>query len=357
MRQSGLLALFGVTVAAVIVAVAISLGGNGAAINATADRPVLPGLTGNLEQVTHLAVVKGDTKLTLAKKDGAWVVEDKSGYPADAAKVRRVLLGFAALRYAEPKTKKPDLYGRLDVQDPGKKGDDSRLVTLSGDTGQLMGELIVGKRRYDTFGGGNDGVYIRKPGEAQSWLAAGTLDMPNETIDWLDRKLTEIGLDKVKSVSFVAADGAKLTIAREKEGAPLAIEGGLPAGSKLKNPEGLNDAARALAFFDFDDAKPAADMPFPDTGNAQAIYTLLDGVSLTITLMDKDEPPKPDAKPEDKPKKKHWVKIAAAGTGDAAKAADAFNKKFAPWVYAIPDFKANVFGTKLSDLTEPEKQS
>ncbi len=354
MRQSGLFALFGAAIVAVVVAVLISLGGGGGANDPLVGRPVIPDLDKRLGEVAHITVIHGETTVTLARKDGVWTVPEKDAYPADPAKMRQVLLGLAALRYAEPKTAKPDLYSRLDVEDPDKKGSDARLITLSDDKGALMGELIVGKRRYDMFGGGNDGVYIRTPGQARAWLAGGSLDLPNATLDWLDRNLTQISIDRVKSASFTAADGTKVTIARDQAGAAFAITGGVPAGQKPKGDDSFNDAARALSYFDLDDVKPAAAVPFPDKGTNQAAFTTLDGLSVTVTLLEQDEP---GAKPEDKPKKKYWAKLAAAGTGAAAKEADALNKKLGAWVYAIPEFKATSLSTKLSDLTEPEKGS
>ena len=38
------------------------------------------------------------------------------------------------------------------------------------------------------LGGGNDGIYVRKPGDAQSWLARGTLDLSGDTAGWLDNE-------------------------------------------------------------------------------------------------------------------------------------------------------------------------
>ena len=60
-------------------------------------------------------------------------VEEKGGYPADVAKVQQALLGLADLTFVEPKTRKPDLYPRLEVEDADKPGTKSTLVTVTDD--------------------------------------------------------------------------------------------------------------------------------------------------------------------------------------------------------------------------------
>lgn len=355
MRQTGLFALFGVTIVAVVVAVLVSVGGGGGATNPLVNQPVLSGLSDHLDQVARLTVIHGDNKTTLERRKGVWDVAQKNDYPADSAKMRRVLLGLAALRYAEPKTAKPSLYSRLDVEDAGKKGTDSRLVTLSDAKGQLLGEVIVGKRRYDVFGGGTDGVYVRKPSQKQSWLASGSLELPDGTLDWVDRRISMIPIKRIKTARFVAADGSTVAIARDKEGGTFKLAGGIPKGDKLKSTDGLNELARALDYFSLDDVKPAAAMPFPAKGMTRSVYTTFDGLTVVVSTIEHDEVTKNNGKTTTK--KKYWVKIKASGTGKAAKEAATLNKRVGNWVYAIPDFKASTFNTKLSDLIEPVKKS
>jgi hypothetical protein len=356
MRTSRLIVLFGVTIVAVFAAVLVSLSGGGAATDPRINRPVFTGLTARLPDVARLTDVHGDSKTTLMRRDGVWVVEQKNNYPADAGKVKTTLFGLAALRYAEPKTAKPALYSRLDVEDPGKKGSDAQLVTLSGAAGKLMGEMIVGKRRYDIFGGGNDGIYVRKPGEARAWLANGSLTLPSGTLDWIDRNITMIKGDTIASARFVAPDGAVVAIARPKAGAPLALVGEIPKGQKLKGNDALDELARGLDYFSLDDVAPAAEVPFPDKGVGQAVYTTLDGLTVTVSMIERDDLSKDDSgKPVTK--KKYWVKLVASGTGKAAAAAAKLNRRVAAWAYAIPDYKANSFKTRLADLLGPDKSS
>jgi len=357
MRTSRLFTLFGVTIAAVIVAVLLSLrGGSNPDSDPRINQPVMTGLTQRLGEVSRLTVIRGDGKTTLERRNGVWVVEQKSDYPADAGKVKTTLFGLAALRYAEPKTAKRDLYSRLDVEDPGKKGSDAQLLTLSDAGGKLMSEAIVGKRRYDIFGGGNDGIYVREPGEAQSWLATGSLTLPTSTLDWVDRSITTIKGDDIATARFVAPDNTVVAISRPKPGAPLQLTGGVPKGQKLKSSDGLDDLARGLDYFTLDDVEPATAIPFPDKGVSQAVYTTHDGLTVTVYMTARDETAKDDSG-KATTKQKYWVKLVASGTGSAAKEAARLNRRVAAWAYAVPDFKANTFKTRIGDLLEPEKSS
>jgi hypothetical protein len=341
MNSKGLIGLVIATAAVVVVAIVLTVHGGSSARDPQSGVTVLPELTRRAKDVARLTLVHGESKTTLQRKGDQWLVEEKSGYPADPTKVHQVLLGLAELRYVEAKTRKPDLYPRLEVEDAGKKDAKSTLVTASTEKGDLVGEIIVGKHRVDELGGGVDGIYVRKPGDPQSWLARGTLDLPGDTLGWLDRKLLDLPGDKVKELVLTQADGSKLDLARDKPGDPLALKGA-PANAKLK--EGATTPpTEALAGLELADVRPAAGMAFPPEGVAHAEYTGFDGRTIKVTLVQQDG--------------KSWARIEADGTGDAEKQAAELNAKLAPWVYALPDYKAKALETKLADVVASPKGS
>lgn len=342
MRSKGLIGLVAVTAAALVVAIVFAAGGGGPSTDPQAGKPVLPELTNRTADIARLTLVHGESKTTLARHSNQWVVEEKSGYPADPAKVRQALLGLAELRYVEAKTRKPEFYPRLEVEDAGQKGAKSTLVTASDDKGTLLGEVIAGKHRVDQLGGGVDGIYLRKPGDAQSWLARGTLDLPSDTLGWLDRKVIDVPQEKVKEAVLTQADGSKLDIAREKPEEPLALKGA-PANAKLKSDTATSEPANALAGLELADVRPAAAVTFPQEGAVHAEYTSFDGRTIRLALVEQDG--------------KSWAKIEVSGTGDDEKPAAELNAKLSPWVFALPDYKAKAFKTKLADVVAPPKNS
>ena len=343
MRSKGLVTLLAVTVVAVILAVLAVRGGGTARNDPLAGTAVLPEVAKRLNDVGRVALARGDVKTTLVRQGDQWTVEEKGLYPADEIKIHQVLLGLAELTLVEPKTRKPDLYARLDLDDADKKGTKSTLVTVTDAKGSLLGEVIAGKRKVDQLGGGNDGIYVRKPGDAQSWLARGTLDVSGDTAQWLDKKIVDLPAAKVKLVAMTAADGAKLTIQREKPEDKLAlVEPPLPAGRTLKTGA-LDDTAGALAGLELTDVRPAKDFDFPKDGVATARYETFDGMVLTIALASKDGA--------------DWVRIGVTGAGDGAKAATDLDAKLSPWIFAIGSYKAKTLRSKLDDLMEPAKAS
>jgi Domain of unknown function (DUF4340) len=343
MKGKGLIGLLLVTAVAVVAAVLVSYRGGAGDTDPLVGTVVLSDVRQKLGDATRVTLIHGTSKTTLLRQNGRWVVEEKDDYPADQTKVAQAVRGLADLRYVEPKTRKPDLYPRLQVEDPGKKDAKSTLVTVSDQKGTLLGEIIAGKRQVDLLGGGSDGLYVRKPGDAQSWLARGTLDLPEDGTEWLDRGILDVPREKVKEMVLTQPDGSRLDIAHDKPEAPLALKDA-PANTKLKSDTALVEPTTALASLTLGDVRPATALPFPEAGVSHAEITTFDNVVFKIALLDKDG--------------KSWARIeVSGGSGQAAKDAEALAAKLKPWVFAIPDYKANALRTKLSDVTAPSKPS
>lgn len=340
MRQKSLIALLAVTLVAAVLAV-LSGSGGGPGSDPRIGRPVLSDLAPRLAEVEEVTLVHGEAKTTLARHGDRWTVAERDDYPADAKKLRQLLLGLATLAYVEPKTKEAKNYARLEVEDAGAKGSKSTLVSVSGAKGAPLGELIAGKRVTDALGGGDDGVYVRKPGDEQSWLARGTLDLP-DTPGWLDPALLDLPAEGVKEMLFSPPDGAPLSIARGKPGDKFRLAS-MPQDKKLRSEDALDAVAGALAGLQLSDVKADSDFAWPKTGASRARFTFFDGLVVTVELVDVD--------------KTSWARFTASGSGDAASRAKDLNARVAPWVYALPAYKANLLKTRLADLLAPAKSS
>jgi hypothetical protein len=340
MQKRHLIPLAVATVVLVALAiVTLAVGDRGVSRAAPGER-AFPALAGKLGDVASVTVSRNGSKMTFIRDGDSWLVAEKGNYPADAGKISQIVRAMADLTLVEAKTQKPELYPRLEVEDPtvGK----SALVAVKDKSGAAMAEAIVGKRRYDRLGGGNDGVYLRKPGDAQAWLARGSLDPSGEPSSWLDRQILDISEKKIAKIILTQPDGTKLAISRSTPDAKFAVEDA-PADTKFKSETTTSGPAAALETLDLEDVKPAAELSVPDTDVVNASFTTFDGMTVNLRLVELD--------------KKDWVAISAAGSGAAEAEAKKLDDKLARWTYEIPAYKANLLKTKLADLVEPAKGS
>jgi Domain of unknown function (DUF4340) len=340
MHARSLILLASATAALVAIAIVVLASGDRGVSRAAPGQSAFPALAARLGDVASVTVSRDGTTMTLIRDGDNWLVAEKGNYPANAAKISQIVRAMADLTLVEPKTQNPDLYPRLEVEDPGNGK--STLVAVKDKSGGDLAQAIVGKRRYDRLGAGNDGVYLRRAGEAQSWLARGTLDPSGDAANWLDRQIIDTSEKKIAKVTLTQADGSKLVISRSAPEAKFAVEDA-PADAKFKSETATSGPATALETLDLDDVKPAGELPVPDKNVVTASFTTFDGLTVDLRLMERD--------------KADWIAISAAGSGPAEANAKKIEGKVSHWTYAIPAYKANLLKTKLADLIEPAKGS
>ena len=338
MRERSFQLLVAATVALVAGAGYAVLSGENAARPPAQHQRALPDLAPQLGDLAWMRLTRGATTADFTAVGGRWVLVEKDNYPAAPDKVRRLLLELADLTLIEPKTRRPELFARLDLDDP--ENGRSTLIRLQNRTGTTVGELIVGKTRRDGLGGGNDGVYLRKPGEDQTWLARGTLDLPADMSGWLDRRIIDLAPSRIASVTLTGVDGVVLGLRRDAPGGRFTVAEA-PGDAKLKPDAVLAEPAAALAGLDFDDVRPSAEVPVPESGVATGLFTTFDGLVVTTWLFPHEN--------------SDWMTIEAIGRDAAQADAKAIDRRIAHWTYKIPAERAKRLRIGLGDLIEPAK--
>ncbi len=335
MQRRGLLVLVGAAAVSAAGAAAALLTESGTVSTAPPGERALPNLAPDLGQIARFRINRGAMKANFQLEDGHWVVIEKGGYPADEAKIHRMLSALADLTLIEPKTDQPALYSRLSLDDPAN-GKSTEIV-IQNKAGDIVGQLIVGRSRPDRLGIGNDGVYVRRVGGDRAWLARGSLDLSGDVVDWLDRRIVDVPAGRFRRVVFTSAGGEVVTISRTGMTANFAMENP-PQGTKPKDARAISMPATALAELDLTDVAPAAEVKPPETGVATAEYTTFDGLDFRVTVFPHD--------------KADWIAVEVSGIDDVAVEAKELRNRVARWVYAIPPEKAKLLKTTLGDLTE-----
>ncbi|HYH23480.1 MAG TPA: DUF4340 domain-containing protein [Azospirillum sp.] len=324
MRGKPFIALAGVTVAAVIAAAVAVIGRHTADAPPQAGGALVPGLLARINDVTRVDVTGADGTATVARGEQGWIVLQKDGYRADADAVKALVVGLAEARVVEARTALPDLYDRLGVQDPGP-GRESELVMLrAGDA--VLASVILGKTASSST------RYVRRAGEAQSWMVKATLaPVPAEPLRWLDRALPRLPRDRVQAVEVRQPDGAAVTLRRE---APADREFTV-SGVERPRPSAVEQTVGALAALTFEDVAKADPALFKDA--AVTIYRSFDGLTLTVRTARRDG--------------QAWLTLAAEGDAPEVKE---WQTKAAGWAYRVYDALADDLTRKGEDFAAKE---
>ena len=269
MRTKTLIVL--AVVAVLAVAGALLLQKRSAPDSSVADGVLLyPDLRPGLNDVARIDVTApgADAPLLLERRENGWVVVPKSGYPADAGKIRQLLLRLSDARIVEVKTSNPELYSRLDLADTGDGGGTLLVIGAPADV-----SLLVGSRGA----AGGSGTYVRRQGEAQSYLVDVDLDVGGAPADWLDRDLFDVDAGAVNRVVITHPDGETLELIRVGE---LLVAAGIPSGRELSNIGAAQPIARGLAGLRLDDVVPVSEFDGAEP-EATVEYHLDDGRRIT----------------------------------------------------------------------------
>ena len=296
---------------------------------------VFPGLAAKLQAAERVEITNQGRTMVIAHKDGRWGLADRGNYPVQQDKLRELLTGLTELRITEPRTSDPEQLGRLGVDDPKGPTSTANLLRVLDGKGSVLAELIVGHRRVRTQGNVPESIYIRRPGEAQSWLAEGRLPVDADPQLWFDRDITNIGKDRIASVVSTRGD-TTIRVVREN-GAIVMKE---PAEHPPLDDYRLEDLFRSLEMFTLSDVKPAAE--FSGEKRGTAVLTTTDGVTITVDVFAVE--------------KDIWVRLSASGEGEAAKPAAEIQARVGPWAYQVGTWKERSFIPAMDDLKAEEKK-
>jgi hypothetical protein len=350
MRRLTVGVLGAVTVAAVIGAVVVVTQRQPATALGKGTR-VFAGLDTGLAGAQVIEIAKHDGKFAVVRRDDRWVVPDKSDYPARADMVRKALVGLGELETVDVKTRNPELFNRLNLQDPSTDGSKAIQITVKDAQDGVLAALIVGKKRTPPAGAGAAGtggapemIYVRKAGDTQTLLAQGQLEIRDVALDWTVRDVVDVAGDKVTAVELEQPGAKPLVVTRENPDDKDFKIRNMPAGKAVKSQWDVNAIGSVLEALTFDDVAKDGSIVVGAPKGVDRFRTK-DGLTVTVTLLPKDA--------------ETWAKIEAAGEGDAAATAKEISQRTAGWLYRLPDYKRDKLLSKLDDLVQdpPKPQS
>jgi hypothetical protein len=171
-------------------------------------------------------VLKGSAtpSVTIHKQGEQWTVAQRGNYPADVAKLRKLLLALGDAKIREEKTSDPANYSIIGVEDPTKAGAGGAQIELLAKQGKQ--DVIVGKPA-------DQGSFVRRVGEKSSYIVDPAISFEAEPRYWIDTRLLDIAADKIQSIQFKPDTGPGYTLRRVTE-TPVKPDDGKKAASKTE---------------------------------------------------------------------------------------------------------------------------
>ena len=240
----------------------------------TQGAPLLPTLAAQMNAVTAVGVSKGSATptLTIHKTGEHWTVAERADYPADVAKLRKLLLALRDAKIVEDKTADPARYAAIGVEDPAQAGSASLQVTVT--TPAATPALIVGK----PVGEGN---FVRRVGEKQSYSVEPAISLETEPRFWIDSRFIDTATALIQSLEVKPVGGPAYTLRRLNATDNTFSLDGAPAGRKPLDAHALAPSTTLLSALTAEDVSPVGSLDFGQS--SQAVVTLSDGNVLTLT--------------------------------------------------------------------------
>ncbi len=281
MSPKKLYLLFGAAVIALIAAWFIHSSNAPQRDVTAAAQPLLPELHDHVNDVNKITLTGAGGKVLTTLQRGAdgWSIAEKSGYPADLAKIRQFLIQLEQATVTERKTSNPKLYAELGVDEVK----DAKATGVQVDLGGLAKPMSIIIGNYNGAGGG--GTFVRRAGTAQSSLASGNLTVAKNVADWEQRELADIPSSRLRAVTLTGPDGKTLKIYKDAPGDANFKIADVPKSREPSSQFVANELGAVLSSLRADDVFPAKDMA-PSDKAWKDEYAAFDGLVVSATGWD-----------------------------------------------------------------------
>lgn len=336
--------------------------------------PLFPDLLSKVNDVRRMEIDSRANHAVLIGDGATWKIENRDGYPARFEDVKRAILSLGELKIIEPKTRLPEMYTHIGVEDVAAEDSRSTQVTLKDASGATIASLIIGKERAGSGGPIKAARYVRKAGEEQSYLVEGELTLQADPLSWTDRALLSVPAARIREIVIERPGRDPVRMSRQKAAdVDLSLDG-VATGYKVRSTATVTSLASALEELRFDDVRAASNVAFP----ADAVVTTLKGFDgliarvRTATVDGKTysqfafdfDPAAVTADAGEIVKQPEVPELPLPGTGDKAgggteatkpaqsvgEEVKALNERVQNWVFVLPDYKQAMLTKTMDDL-------
>ncbi len=166
---------------------------------------LLADLTDAVEDIDRIEITNKEESLILTRTDdNEWLVETYDGYPADHAKINRLIVELTGIKVADRLTDKPEKYEQFGLE--GDVGSAGRVRMLD-EQGDVIMTLLIGKERETEISRTSmtrpGGRYLRINNEPYVYLADADVYWINTNFSsWTDTQILSVPANEVVSVGI-----------------------------------------------------------------------------------------------------------------------------------------------------------
>jgi len=333
----------------------------------------------SVNDIASISITAGSNQVVLAKTDGLWRVQQRSGYPANFGDISGMLIKLPDLKAVQVEEVGPSQLFRFGLLPPGPGTNTATLVEFKDAAGKSINTLLLGKQHLRKGGGrpspmgeGDDagypdGRYLQTPGAKTVTLVSETFQNVDPAPErWLNKDFFKVEKPRSISVTFPEATNSwKLT--RETEAGEWKLADAKP-GEQLDVSK-VGGVSSPLSYPSFNDVLPAdtkvaTGLDHPTVVTIETFdnfsYTAKVGAKTNDTLylaltlaadLPKERVPGKDEKPEDKAKlDKEFADQQKPLQEKLAK-----EQPVTKWVYLVPSFSVENILKPRKDLLAEAK--
>ena len=289
-------------------------------------QPVLQDFAVQRRTAQMVRFTLADDDYSLFRTSEGWVMPESGNYPVRRDRIADLMSGFETLAFDARRTADPYKLDLLGLGDPMQDGNGVLVEFLASD-GTPLHNLVVGRR--------DERLYIRDPGDTQSYRATGELPPFYNRRAWLDFDILSIAPEAIRSVRLRDRTGASVYLRRRAGEGPQDFRPAPPyQNARIRNRLTVSRTALAITNFAPMDAKPAAELE--NRPSARHITETYDGLEVDLRIYNEDDG--------------YWVTMRAIEAGEGARRAQVINQKAEGWAFSLPNIDRRDFTPRVSRL-------
>lgn len=332
-----------------------------------------PALLDHLNDSQQLVIESADGTVTVVRDGEHWTIKELDDYPARVTAVKQALLQLASLEILETKTGKTEKYSQLGVEDRSVAGATSRAVKVITQNGETAVDLLVGKER-PVRATNPPGHYVRRAGEASTYLVEGALSLGTEPTEWLETSVVNLPVERVRQVTIQPASGPAMVVNKASPEVQLYTLADVPDGYEVHARATVSSMGGLLLDARFE--KVAAMSKLAGlTPAAVATVETFDGLTAIVERFDFENAAYLTFKFTHTPEKAAVPTAAASPAVSPVedptpttpvpplKSSEAVSEEVAKlnagvhgWAYVLPDYKSRLLEKTFADLIKKKEE-